>query len=587
MADPEVLFLGLDLSSQALKASLLDARLRGIDEVAVRFDEDLPQFGTRGGILPPGDARLDVPEAAAAPVQMYVAAFDLLWERIANERGWPLARIGAISAAGQQHASVYFSHGALDALRVADPDAPLAPQLEDMFSRATVPNWQDATTLKECSMLTAAAEQALAPPPPPPATAPHDTPIPAICQATGSIAHTRFTAAQILRWRMQRPEEYSATERITLVSNFVTTLLRAGFCAEYTPLDKSDVCGMNLWAMNESPPHWSAPLIDATGGPDLVARLGDPARDPRTLVGHVGTWLQQRYGLSPSCIVCQATGDNPATLQCLTPRRGEAVISLGTSDTVLLPSDTYVPHPSYHIFAHPASVEGDAATPPYFLMFVYKNASLAREWVRDTYCDGHWGTFDAAVQAAAPGAAAGFYWLRPEIIPWDARGVHRFDSTGTQIEAFPEDMLNAAAIVQSHCLAFRSRIVRVLNGAPLERVFVVGGAAGNATLCQLLADVLDCEVARPRVEGRNAESGAPVAYNFCSVGAAYRARWVWECVQGRPTSFETCIARAREGMAAYDVVARPDANRARAFAAFAPQWERLEQEAVARGATLT
>ena len=84
MADPEVLFLGLDLSSQALKASLLDARLRGIDEVAVRFDEDLPQFGTHGGILPPGDARLDVPEAAAAPVQMYVAAFDLLWERIAN-----------------------------------------------------------------------------------------------------------------------------------------------------------------------------------------------------------------------------------------------------------------------------------------------------------------------------------------------------------------------------------------------------------------------------------------------------------------------------------------------------------------------
>ena len=51
MADPEVLFLGLDLSSQALKASLLDARLRGIDEVAVRFDEDLPQFGTHGGIL--------------------------------------------------------------------------------------------------------------------------------------------------------------------------------------------------------------------------------------------------------------------------------------------------------------------------------------------------------------------------------------------------------------------------------------------------------------------------------------------------------------------------------------------------------
>lgn len=34
--------------------------------------------------------------------------------------------------------------------------------------------------------------------------------------------------------------------------------------------------------------------------------------------------------------------------------RGDAIISLGTSDTVLLATETYNPHPNYHIFPHPA-----------------------------------------------------------------------------------------------------------------------------------------------------------------------------------------------------------------------------------------
>jgi len=55
-------FVGLDLSTQALKASLLDASLRGVDEVSVRFDVDVPEFGTSGGVLRHGHALLDEPE---------------------------------------------------------------------------------------------------------------------------------------------------------------------------------------------------------------------------------------------------------------------------------------------------------------------------------------------------------------------------------------------------------------------------------------------------------------------------------------------------------------------------------------------
>lgn len=563
-------FVGLDLSTQALKASLLDASLRGVDEVSVRFDVDVPEFGTSGGVLRHGHALLDEPEAVAAPVDMYVAAMDVLWDRIAEK--WPVDRIVALSAAGQQHASVYWAQGATDLLRDVEAHAPLRPQLAGAFSRAIVPNWQDATTLDECAELMRWADTTGG-----------------MCEVTGSMAHTRFTAAQILRWRRRHPEQYARTERIALVSNFVTTLLLAGGAdARIAPLDQSDACGMNLWDMRSR--TWSQPLLAMVDGAQagaLEAKLGHVVLDPRVPVGRVGTWLQRRYGLASSCLVCQATGDNPATLQCLTPRMGEAVISLGTSDTVLLPSQVYTPDPTYHIFAHPVTTGEAHGTPPYFLMLVYKNGSLAREWVRDTYAGGTWAGFDAALQSAAEPLqrGTGFFWLRPEIIPLHARGLHRFNEHDEPIEAFEDATYHVPAIVQSQCLAFKTSIDRVLRTSrtPLQRVYVVGGAAENEHVCQLLADVLGCDVARPRIVGRSAETGQRVPYNYCSVGAACRARWVWAVMQGEHAPFETCMTEARGGEDAYDLVARPDPARTEAFAACVPRWTALASRAYAEG----
>lgn len=602
------LFLGVDLSTQALKASLLDAHLRGIGEVHVRFDTDVRAFGTQGGILPPGDPRLDEPDAAASPAALFVAAMDLLWERMRG-LNWPLHRLAAMSAAGQQHASVYLRHGALAQLRAVDASQPLAPQLDGVFSRATVPNWQDATTLTECDELMAAGDAADAADVGGDAgaagfagaadgtdgagdtngtdsttgtggTTGTDTHAPPLAAITGSIAHTRFTAAQILRWRRRHPDEYARTERIQLVSNFVATLLMAGHDAAYAPIDHSDACGMNLLDMRAGRGSWHPALLAAVGGDAdaLHARLGDVARDPRRPAGHAGTWLQQRYGVPPTCLVALATGDNPATLQCLTPALGEAVLSLGTSDTVLLPSDVYAPSASFHTFFHPASTPRADGT-PYFQMFVYKNASLAREWARDTACGGDWAGFHRALAAhPTPSGGTGFFWLKPEILPWHARGIHRFGADGAPVAAF-DGAYDAAAMVHSQCLSFRARIEDVLapSHTALQRVYVVGGAAENAALCQMLANVLGCDVARPLVQGR-AASGQTVPYNYCSVGAACRARWVWECAS-REVPFAACVAAARGDAHTYEVLASPQPAHAAAFTAYLATWRALERRA--------
>ena len=147
MPGTEALFLGLDASTQALKASLLDAHLTVLGELEVRFDRDLPHYGTNGGVSAP--TADDDEGTVVAPVMLYVEALDMLGDKM-REAAWPLSRIRAISDAGQQHASVYFSRAAPRILTTLASDKTLTAQVERAFSRKVVPNWQDSSTFDAC-----------------------------------------------------------------------------------------------------------------------------------------------------------------------------------------------------------------------------------------------------------------------------------------------------------------------------------------------------------------------------------------------------------------------------------------------------
>ena len=95
------LFLGLDLSTQQLKAMIITENTSVVYESAVDFVQDLPQYGTvNGTIAGPG------PGEVTSPVAMWVHALDLLMERL-HASGLEISRVAAISGAGQvcQHDS--------------------------------------------------------------------------------------------------------------------------------------------------------------------------------------------------------------------------------------------------------------------------------------------------------------------------------------------------------------------------------------------------------------------------------------------------------------------------------------------------
>lgn len=77
------LFLGLDLSTQQLKAVIIAEDGSVVHETAVNFDRDIPHYETKNGAIH-GAGRGEV----TSPVAMWVEAMDLLLERMKKRRMW-------------------------------------------------------------------------------------------------------------------------------------------------------------------------------------------------------------------------------------------------------------------------------------------------------------------------------------------------------------------------------------------------------------------------------------------------------------------------------------------------------------------
>jgi sugar (pentulose or hexulose) kinase len=96
---PKNMFLGLDLSTQQLKAVVLDKHSKVVHRIAVNFDRDLPHYGTtNGAVRGPDEGEV------TSPVQMWLEAVDLLFARL-HGAGVDLGAVVAVSGAGQVRVS--------------------------------------------------------------------------------------------------------------------------------------------------------------------------------------------------------------------------------------------------------------------------------------------------------------------------------------------------------------------------------------------------------------------------------------------------------------------------------------------------
>lgn len=431
-------FVGFDASTQGLTTHVIEPDAHGgvrrVWESVINYDRDLPQYGTRNGVLPSAD-----PSRVTAPPAMWVDALDLALAQLFYSN-LDLGRIAAIAGSAQQHGTVY-----LDA--------------DGRFTRPVSPTWMDTSTTVECAEITAALGGTQA-----------------VADLTGSRAFERFAGPQIRKFWKTEPAAYERTARIHLVSSFLASVLLRGPEGPRlregpdAPVDRGDASGMTLMDLASS--HWAARAVGATA-PGLAAKL-PPIVDSATVIGTLAPEWQARYGLPAAAIVAWS-GDNPCSLEGLgLTEAGELGISLGTSDTIFGPMGE--PRVSSdgigHVFA--------AATGGYMGITVFANGSLAREAVRDLY-GLDWVGFSAALRATpfGNGGARMRPYFVPEITP------HVPEPRVERINLDPSDPArNVRAVVEAQVEAMRE-YSRWMGVTP-RRIVVTGGASQNVEIRRVI-----------------------------------------------------------------------------------------------------
>ena len=483
------LFLGLDSSTQSLSAVVIDlVEQRVVFETSLNYDQGLPHYGTRDGVL-----RVADPTVIHAPPLLWVEALDKVFERL-REAGVPLDQIAAISGSGQQHGSVYLNRQAPTVLAALDPARPLAGQLAGLFSRPTSPIWMDSSTSRACGEVTAALGGPAA-----------------VAEATGSSAFERFTGPQIRKFHQEEPEAYASTAHIALVSSFMCSIL-SGCIA---PIDPGDGAGMNLMDIRTRDWHPAALRATAPGLHDKLPALAASG----TVVGNVSPYFVKRYGVCPHARSVIWSGDNPCSVVGLgLVQPGQVAISMGTSYTYFgTMAECHVdPCGEGHVFGSPAG--------GYMALNCFKNGGLARARVRDQY-GLDWAGYRAAMRATPPGNHGRLMlpWFDTEIVP-------RVLSPGVHRKNLKEDDVagNCRALVEAQMLAMR------LHGQWMDIkpavVYATGGASEDPGVLQIMADVFGCP-AQPFAITKSA-----------ALGAALIAAQGWQADQGQPISWSSLVA---------------------------------------------
>jgi xylulokinase len=522
------LYIGTDLSTQQLKALVVDSSLKKIYEAKFDFDADAKGYDVKKGVLT-NEAEGEV----FAPVAMWLQALDTVLHRLKDE-GLDFSRVKAISGAGMQHGSIFWTAEAENLMASLDSSKGLEAQLDQAFSHPFSPNWQDASTQKECDEFDAVLGNPIE-----------------LANATGSKAHHRFTGPQILRFQRKHPEAYARTKRITLVSSWIATI----FLGKLAPFDISDVCGMNLWDIKAG--DWNSKLLELTAGgssnvDNLRSQLGAVPQDGGISLGTISPYFQSRYGFGKDCTIVASTGDNPSTIIALPLRENDAIVSLGTSTTFLMSTPNYKPDPATHFFNHPT-------TPGlYMFMLCYKNGGLAREQIRDRINENvgctdpaSWGNFDELLHLTEPLAdpekdlmQLALYFPRPEIIPnlpigeWhatyepDTNTLKRTES----VPNVPQD--DARVIVESQFLSLRLRSASLVQAPSKDlppqprRIYLVGGGSRNTAIAKIAGEVLGSSEGIYKLD---------IGENACALGSAYKAVWAVERSEGE--SFEDLIGK--------------------------------------------
>lgn len=394
-------------------------------------------------------------------------------------------RIEGISFGGQMHGLVV-----LDA--------------EDKVIRPAI-LWNDGRTGAECEYLNSVIGRDV------------------VSAETGNIAFAGFTAPKLLWMKKHEPELFARIEKIMLPKDYLAYRLTGVHAT-----DVSDASGMLLFDVRNR--RWSAKMCELCGlREEQLARVYESYE----VIGTVTEALAEELGIRKDVRVIAGAGDNAAAaIGTGTVTNGDCNISLGTSGTIFIASDTYSvdAQNALHSFAH--------ATGAWHLMgCMLSAASCNKWWMEDILRDPDMAAAQAKICAGSRGSerkeqsgtdpaetgcrALGrnhVYFLpylmgerSPHNDP-DARGAF----IGMSMDTTRADLLQA--VLEGVAFGLRDSLeVARASGLRIERTKICGGGAKSPLWRKIIANIMNLTVETIESEEGPALGGALLSAVGCGV----------------------------------------------------------------------
>lgn len=281
-------------------------------------------------------------------------------------------------------------------------------------------------------------------------------------ELTGNIAFAGFTAPKILWVKDNEPEIFAKCRKICLPKDYINYRLTGVFAT-----DVSDASGTLYFDVENR--CWSDEMLSIIGI--------DESYLPTIYESYERIGKTDIFGMCAD--VCAGAGDNAAAaIGTDTVREGQCNISLGTSGTVFIPTDSYVKtdNPAIHSFCH--------ANGKYHLMGCILSAASCNKWLTETilqsdYTDPEYKENDIYFMP----------YLSGERCPHNDADV-KGSFIGLTHSTTREDLL--LAVLEGVSFAIKDCVE--LSPYKITRASVCGGGTKSKVWMQILSNVLSIEL---------------------------------------------------------------------------------------------
>lgn len=299
-----------------------------------------------------------------------------------------------------------------------------------------------------------------------------------LSEYTANIAFAGFTAPKLLWLKENEPENFSKISKIMLPKDYIAYKLSGAHSTDF-----SDASGMLLLDVKNK--CWSRNMIQICG---ISEKMLPKLFESYEVTGNLLPEIADELGLPKNCKVIAGAGDNAAAaIGTGTVGNGRCNISLGTSGTVFISSDTFGvdKNNALHSFVH--------ADGHFHLMgCILSAASCNKWWVENIIGSSDYDDVLGKISELGENNVFFLPYLMGERSPHNdpnARGMFigmSLDTTQTQM---------SQAVLEGVAFAIRDSFeVAKSLGLRLEKSTLCGGGAKSHIWRQIIANVIGVKI---------------------------------------------------------------------------------------------